>query len=377
MSKKSTKITVGSAHRKKKRILLRYGELFSGPGGLSLGAFRSRIIHDGVEYGIVHSWASDYDEDSCSTYRRNISPKNPESVICGDIRDLDISSLGEIDIFAYGFPCNDFSVVGERKGFNGDFGPLYRYGVEVMNRYRPKVFVAENVSGLTSAHAGSAFREIIADLERSGNGYSVVAHRYRAEDYGVPQTRHRVIIVGIEKALGKTFKVPSPTHEHNHVSARRALEIPAIPEDAPNNELKKQSAVVVERLKHIKPGENVWTADLPEHLKLNVKAARMSQIYKRLHPDKPSYTLTGSGGGGTHGYHYEEYRALTNRERARIQTFPDDFVFDGKIESVRKQIGMAVPPLLAETIFTAILKTLSGVEYPSIEPNLVGITGNE
>ncbi len=115
----------------------------------------------------------------------------------------------------------------------------------------------------------------------------------------------------------------------------------------------------IKRLEHIKPGENAFTATLPNHLKLQMKSgATISQIYKRLHPDKPSYTVTGSGGGGTHLYHWDEPRALTNRERARLQTFPDDFRFFGGKESVRKQIGMAVPPVGAEVIFRAIINTL-------------------
>lgn len=358
--------------KKRKVVSFRYGELFCGPGGLSLGAMRSRVFHGGVEYGITHGWATDYDSDSCDTYRRNIAVGDPQSVICEDVHKLDIRSLGKIDAFAYGFPCNDFSVVGERKGFNGSFGPLYTYGVKVIDMYKPKFFVAENVGGLTSAHEGKAFQKIISDLERSGNGYAITAHRYRAEEYGIPQTRHRVIIVGIEKSLKLLFKVPVPTHKGRFVSVREAFENPPISEDLTNNEKKRQAKIVVERLSQIKPGENVWTANLPEYLRLNVKSARMSQIYKRLHPDRPSYTMTGSGGGGTHGYHYDEPRALTNRERARIQTFPDNFVFEGRIESVRKQIGMAVPPLLSEIIFTSILKTLAGVVYPSIEPNLIG-----
>ena len=122
------------------------------------------------------------------------------------------------------------------------------------------------------------------------------------------------------------------------------------------------------KIKHIRPGENAWNADLPRHLMLNVKGAKLSQIYRRLHPDRPSYTITGSGGGGTHGYHWEENRALTNRERARIQGFPDDFIFQGSKESVRKQIGMAVPPPLAKVIFEGILKSFARVEYNWVEP---------
>ena len=115
---------------------------------------------------------------------------------------------------------------------------------------------------------------------------------------------------------------------------------------------------------------NVFNSELPENLRLNVKGAKLSQIYKRLDPKKPSYTVTGSGGGGTHVYHWEEPRALTNRERARLQTFPDEFEFLGSKESVRKQIGMAVPPAAAKIILTAILKTFAKINYESIEPNI-------
>ena len=138
----------------------------------------------------------------------------------------------------------------------------------------------------------------------------------------------------------------------------------------PNNELTKQSSIVVERLKHILPGQNAFTANLPEHLRLKVKGAKISQIYKRLDPTKVAYTVTGSGGGGTHIYHWSENRALTNRERARLQTFPDSYVFYGSKESVRKQIGMAVPCQGAKVIFEAILKTFAGIEYEFVEPNI-------
>ena len=139
-------------------------------------------------------------------------------------------------------------------------------------------------------------------------------------------------------------------------------------EDSPNNEYTKQSKKVVERLKHIRPGENAFTANLPEELKIKTKTT-ISQIYKRLDPNKPAYTITGSGGGGTHMYHWSENRALTNRERARLQTFPDDFVFEGSKESVRKQIGMAVPPEGARIIFEAILKTFAGIPYEFVIPS--------
>ena len=127
---------------------------------------------------------------------------------------------------------------------------------------------------------------------------------------------------------------------------------------------------MVQRLEFIKEGENAWTAKLPLELELNVPNARLSHIYKRLTKNKPAYTVTGSGGGGTHVYHWKENRALTNRERARLQTFPDNFIFEGSKESVRKQIGMAVPVKGAKIIFDSILKTFAGIDYPSQDKNV-------
>ena len=194
---------------------------------------------------------------------------------------------------------------------------------------------------------------------------------YKFEEYGVPQARHRVIIVGIRDDLPYEYKVPSPApYKDIDNSCKTALEVPPIPAGALNNELTKQNSKVVERLTYIKPGENAFTADLPEHLQLKVKGAKISQIYKRLDPSKPAYTVTGSGGGGTHIYHYSEPRALTNRERARLQTFPDTYEFMGSKESVRKQIGMAVPCKGAKIIFEAILKTFAGISYDSVPTNL-------
>ena len=347
---------------------LTLGEFFSGPGGLAFGATSAESFDGIKKLKIKHAWSNDFDKDSCETYKKNICGKTKNShVICKDVMELDIKDLSPIDIFAYGFPCNDFSIVGKQKGFNGNFGPLYLEGIKVLDRFKPKVFVAENVGGIASANNGNAFYKILNDLENAGNGYNLTVHLYKSQEYGVSQTRHRYIIVGLNKKLNLNFKVPAPTHKNNHVPVREVLS--NIPKTALNNEYTKTSKTVIERLKHIKPGENAWTADLPEHLKLNVKSARMSQIYKRLHPDFPSYTITGSGGGGTHGYHHKEYRPLTNRERARIQSFPDDFFFCGSKESVRKQIGMAVPPKLSQIIFTAILNTLNNIDYPSIKAN--------
>lgn len=348
-------------------MVFRLGELFCGPGGLAWGAMNADI--GDPAYKIVHAWANDYDASTCETYTHNICPTDPDSVKCGDVRKLDINSLGSIDALAFGFPCNDFSVVGEQKGFDGTYGPLYTYGVKVLKKYHPQWFLAENVGGLRSANEGSAFEKILSDLKAAG--YKIYPHLYKFEEYSVPQARHRVIIVGIRDDLPYEYKVPSPApYKDIDNSCKTALEVPPIPAGALNNELTKQNSKVVERLTYIKPGENAFTADLPEHLQLKVKGAKISQIYKRLDPSKPAYTVTGSGGGGTHIYHYSEPRALTNRERARLQTFPDTYEFMGSKESVRKQIGMAVPCKGAKIIFEAILKTFAGISYDSVPTNL-------
>lgn len=347
----------------------RLGELFCGPGGLACGAMRSQSS-DG-QHSVAHAWANDYDRDTCDTYRHNICPDNADSVHCGDVRELDIQALGPIDAFAYGFPCNSFSNVGEHQGIaNERFGQLYWYGVEVLRHYRPQWFIAENVSGIRSAGSGD-FQIILNDLRDSG--YRLNVNLYKSELYGIPQTRHRVIIVGIRDDLPYEYRVPNPAQYNGiDISARTALS--DIPADAPNNEVRRLTADVTRRLSLIRPGENVWQAEerlgdaFPEELKIHTKT-RISQIYRKLDPARPAYTVTAAGGGGTFMYHWTD-RELTNRERARIQTFPDDYLFVGNYSSVRKQIGMAVPCRLSEIVTTAVLNSFAGIEYPWIEPNL-------
>lgn len=346
-------------------LMYRVGELFCGPGGMAIGAFQA-AKSESVD--LVHSWATDYDADTCATYARNIPGASSSSVFHSDIRELNIRALGDIDGLAFGFPCNDFSSIGEKLGFKGEFGPLYQYGVDVLRSKSPQWFVAENVGGLRSSHDGEAFKKILSDFIDAG--YDVVPHLYKFEEYGVPQRRHRILIVGVRRDLEVQFRVPAPTTGDAPVSARAALETPPIATDAANHEMPKLTPRVVERLSYIKAGENAWTANIPDHLKLNVSGATLSQIYRKLDPDAPSYTVTGSGGGGTYVYHWDDNRALTNRERARLQTFPDSFRFVGKMDSVRKQVGMAVPPKGAEVVFTALFRALSGRAYESIDSNL-------
>lgn len=351
-------------------MIYKLGELFCGPGGIGYAAITAKIKDP--SYRIVHAWANDYDKDTCSTFIKNVAKKE-DTVICQDIRKLDyhkLEKISAIDALAFGFPCNDFSVVGEQRGMDGIYGPLYSYGIKALKRFQPIWFLAENVGGLRNANDGTAFSKILQEMHSAG--YSVFPHLYKFEEYGIPQARHRIIIIGIRKDQCFIYRVPSTKP---YVSKRRtckdAIENPPIPENAENNELTKQSEDVITRLKYIKPGENAFTADIPERYQLNVAGVRISQIYRRLDPKKPAYTITGSGGGGTHVYHWVENRALTNRERARLQTFPDKFVFSGSKESVRKQIGMAVPVDGVRIIFEAVLNTFAGIDYPADDYSFV------
>ena len=339
----------------------RIGELFAGAGGMAWGTHKAKYESNGVIHGFTHAWVNDMDKDACDTLAHNL-PISKNNVHCQKVEDLDFNTLSPIDGLVFGFPCNDFSVVGDRHGISGHFGGLYIWGVQALKIFKPSFFVAENVSGLGSSGKND-FQIILEALENAG--YDIFHHKYKFDEYGVPQSRTRIIIVGFRKKYKIKFEHAKPTTPNNPKTASEALR--DIPPHAKNQELTKQSATVIERLEHIRPGQNAFNADLPDHLKLNIGGAKISQIYRRLRPDFPSYTVTGSGGGGTHVYHWDEPRALTNRERARLQSFPDNFEFLGSKESVRKQIGMAVPPDGAKVVFENILKTLVENKIPVSE----------
>lgn len=369
----------------------RMGELFSGPGGMALGARLAAARLDSVS--LQHAWANDYDFDTCKTYLSNILvpqygavakivpsarelPAEGGGIVHQNVHDIEIDALGDVDGFAFGFPCNDYSLVGEWKGLHGDYGPLYSYGVKVLASKRPKWFVAENVSGLRGANEGRAFKQILKHLQSPDGGprYRIVPHLYSFDKYGVPQRRERIVVVGIREDLDVKFKVPSPEiYSDEDVTAQSALNVPPIPKDAHNHEIARLSAQVVERLSYLRPGEHAFSPraikEMPKRLHINTRTT-ISTTYKRLEPNKPAYTVTGGGGGGSYIYHWTDNRALSNRERARLQTFPDDFIFSGIKESVRKQVGMAVPVRGAAAIFTALFKSFAGIPYPSIEPNI-------
>ena len=352
-------------------------ELFCGAGGFAEGA---------KEAGFKHVWGVDNDKDACKSFEDNQGCKS----YCEDIEDFSKPSRlkeikedhGDIDGLLFGFPCNDFSLVGKNEKMEGKFGGLYKYACKVLNFFEPEFFVAENVTALGKKLKFNSseqllvkdifdkeklqnqnyqnFKKIMGDLANcSKNGYRIYADNYKFEEYGVPQARHRIILVGFREDyfLKNKINFEKPKKiDGDFVTCKEALE--KIPEWATHQEKTKHDDKVIRRLQKTAEGKNVWDLGDDEDGLPGVKKARMSHIYKRLDSSKPAYTVTGSGGGGTHVYHYKEDRALTNRERARLQTFPDKYNFFGGKESVRRQIGMAVPVLGAEKIMKAVKKSL-------------------
>lgn len=329
-----------SGHKMKKT--LRVMSLFAGCGGMDLGFLMAK----NSEYGYEIVWANDFDKDACDTYKNNVDDK----IVYGDIWDIDLKKTPACDVIIGGFPCQDFSILrgGKREAFNSKRGLLYTKFVEAVSEKLPLFFVAENVKGLLTAEGGWAIKKIVEDFESVDHvGYNVQIKLINFADYGVPQKRERVVIVGVRNDLGLKFEFPKPTHKNRHITAKEALA--GVESVATNNEHMKVNASTVEKLKQIPAGGNY--KDLPDKKNKNW----MSIIYKRLHPDKPSPTIVACGGGGTWGYHFAEPRPLTNRERARIQSFPDSFVFSGSVTEVRRQIGNAVPPRGIEPIAEQLL----------------------
>ena len=188
--------------------IFKLGELFCGPGGIALGAINAKV--NGMK--IIHKWANDFDPDTCKTYLYNICPDVPESVFCCDVRNLDMDKLAKIDALAFGFPCNDYSLVGKRKGLNGKYGPLYTYGVKALEKFNPEWFLAENVSGLKADK--KAFNLIMDEFHECG--YRLYPHMYFFEDYKVLENKQVIIetFLGPEEAR-KTINDALALYEKN------------------------------------------------------------------------------------------------------------------------------------------------------------------
>lgn len=329
--------------------------IFSGCGGLDLGFHME---------GYRTIWANDFAEWAVASFRENLG----DVIHYGDITKIDPytdKTIPDCDLVLGGFPCQDFSVIWKQPGLNGKRGGLYRHFLEFVDAKKPKAFVAENVKGLLTANKHKAIETIIHDFESIAPGYIVKPHLYNFAEYGVPQFRERLLIVGIRVDTGFDFKHPKPTHGPNgtlpYVTAGQALQGAL---DVPyNNERINCKEKTRQMLELIPEGGNF--TDIPRDNPLYVKGM-ISHVYRRIDRNEPSKTIIAAGGGGTWGYHYPEPRPLTNRERARLQSFPDDFKFMGNITEVRRQIGNAVPPVGVRAVakrlmplFTSDYKTVN------------------
>jgi DNA (cytosine-5)-methyltransferase 1 len=347
---RSAKVPTGTSHGIKERGegMKKLGiiSLFAGCGGMDLGFLMAK--HPKMSYKIV--WANDFDADACRTYEKNIKHRIDRR----DIWSIDLDEIPKGDVIIGGFPCQDFSILQatDRKGTATKRGLLYTKFVETVAKKLPLFFVAENVKGLLTANNGYAIKRIKKDFEKVDHaGYDVECKPINFADFGVPQNRERIIIVGVRNDSGIRFIFPEPTHKGKHVPVKTALA--GVEKIKLNNEPMRIMQSTLTNLKKIPAGGNY--KDIPKYADKNW----MSLIYRRLHPDRPSPTIVACGGGGTWGYHYKEPRPLTNRERARIQTFPDWFEFFGSPAEVRRQIGNAVPPLGIKAIAEQLLKAVS------------------
>lgn len=343
--------------------------LFSGCGGLDLG------FEQVGDYKTL--WANDFKHEACETFRNHFG----NVIVEGDIERIDPytdKSIPSCDLILGGFPCQDFSIIWKQPGLNGERGNLYKSFLRFVDAKKPLAFVAENVKGILTANKRKAIKQIVEDFQNIAPGYIVKPHLYNFADYGVPEFRERVLIVGVRIDTGFYFEHPKPSHGEGedllpYVTVGEAFKGV---EDVPyNNELLNVQERTKKIISLIPEGGNFTS--IPKDSPFYVKGM-ISHVYRRIHRNEPSKTIIAAGGGGTWGYHYPENRPLTNRERARIQAFPDDFVFFGNTTEVRRQIGNAVPPVGVHAVAKALKPLFFGnydrVDLKSIQEELVNMS---
>lgn len=284
--------------------------LFSGCGGLDLGFIRA---------GFSIVFANDIDKEACESYRKNIG----SHIVCKDIYTLSIDEIPSADILIGGFPCLGFTIAnGKNRDLNSHYNALYLEYARVLKAKQPKYFLVENVAGIQS---GKGFKEnfcqnILPTFQ--GCGYKLKYTILNASDFGVPQNRKRVIIIGQRNDINKSIDFPKPLPQ-NPKTLRDA--IGDLPLDYDEN--------------------------IPNHTGSRHKIKITGYIGNRiLSWDKPAPTITGRGsrsGGAVIHPHPNLHRRLSVRECARIQSFPDDFIFCGSNGAAYAQIGNAVPPLMS------------------------------
>lgn len=323
--------------------------LFSGCGGKDLGFTGGFNVfgkhYDKNNFEIV--WANDIDKYACATYKHNFK----HDIVNDDIKNVDSNTIPVADIVIGGFPCQDFSIAGLRRGLSSERGKLYLEMKRVILHCKPLAFVAENVEGLANINGSdSTIKTIVDDFAQCG--YNVSYHLFNACDYGVPQTRKRVFIVGIRKDLNKKIYFPKPVRgefcpDKPWLTAKEAIDDLWDKLDAPG--LFNHSSKDVSRAKFYE--------------------GKKLQGNCRIAADKPSVTIRAEHHGNIEG-HYRTYnpdnpndisgwRRLSVRECARLQTFPDYFEFIGATTHTYKQIGNAVPPVLGWYIARALYFSLT------------------
>lgn len=291
--------------------------LFCGAGGLDLGFDRA---------GYKTIWANDFDKDACKTHR-NWSKTN---VVCGDISKVDYSTIPVSDVILGGFPCQGFSLSGPRK-IDDSRNVLYKHYVKLVKQNKPKAFIGENVKGLLTMSGGQIIDAIIADF--SDCGYDVYYKLVNAKNFGVPQDRERVIIIGFRKDL-KVRDFELPASNGKTMTLRQA--IGNMPEaktsevcDAPYS-----SRYMSRNRKRSWDDVSYTIPAMAKQVTLWPGSPDMEKI------DKDLWQF------GVNGL----TRRLSWRETAAVQTFPSDLEFCGDLTSIYKQIGNAVPVTLAEYV---------------------------
>ena len=331
-------------------------ELFAGGGGLALGMSLA---------GFHHVLLNEFDTAACKTLKTN----KPEwNVIEGDVRHIDFTPLrGKVDFLSGGFPCQAFSYAGKGAGFNDTRGTLFFELARAVKEIQPKVFMGENVKGLISHENGRTFETIkntIAEL-----GYTLVESRVlRAIMYQVPQKRERLILIAIRNDIAQNVEFHWPTPYHKVLTLRDALyksviydnDVP-ISEGAQYPEKKKRVLAMV-------PQGGDWR-NLPEEVAKDYMGGSWllgggkTGMARRLSLDEPSLTLTCSPcQKQTERCHPLETRPLSIREYARIQTFPDNWVFQGSMSDKYKQIGNAVPVNLAWAVGRSLIRLFNDIQ---------------
>lgn len=303
--------------------------LFSGAGGFDLGLIMS---------GHKIVWANDIDKDAVETYRKNIG----NHIVEGDIASRDIESIPDSDIVIGGFPCQGFSQANLKRSIGDDRNKLYTYFVKVVKIKRPLYFLAENVRGILSLGKGKAIDKIQSDFNKVG--YRVKHKLFNTADYGVPQTRQRVIIAGTRDDIlpEYDFIFPLPTH----------LKIPTNKQKRRKSFQGLKPWITIQKALRGIPEPTGNGSDLPNHIYSKYKVTNRNFTgHRRTDPNKPSPTILarGNGQGGVCAIqHPNNHRRMSIRESALIQTFPIDFEFQGKMNSCYRQVGNAVPVLFAK-----------------------------